>query len=228
MYTPPLTQHTCSDFTATIEALRPSDGDRSPEFAFLRRDRVYYAGEFGLLEQPGIAIIGSRRASRQGVLRARRLARLLVEHGIVVVSGLAEGIDAAAHRSALEHGGRTVAVIGTPLDRAFPAKNTALQERVWQEHLLVSPFPSGHRTGKADFPHRNQIMAFVSDASVVIEASERSGTLHQARACQKLGRPLFFARSLLDSGVTWPCRFLDEYPNARILESISDITSIYA
>jgi hypothetical protein len=91
--------------------------------------RLYAAGDVTLLGASFVAIVGSRRASPEGLRRAYQLARDLARHGVVVLSGLAEGIDRAAHESALEHGGRTVAVVGTPLDRAYPAANAALQVR---------------------------------------------------------------------------------------------------
>ena len=88
-----------------------------------------------------------------------RLARLVSEQGAVVVSGLADGIDRAAHEAAIHHGGKTIAVIGTPLDRVYSAKNRALQEAIAHSQLLLSQFPSGHPVTKANFPHRNRTMA---------------------------------------------------------------------
>ncbi len=125
------------------------------------------------------------------------------------MSGLARGVDTEALTSALESGGRTIAVIGTPLEKAFPAENGPLQERIYREQLLLSPFARGVEVQKYFFPIRNRVMAAISDATVIVEASDTSGTLHQAAECQRLGRWLFIARSVAeDTRLTWPSRFL--------------------
>jgi len=169
---------------------------------------LYYAGDIGLLARPGVSIVGTRKATSGGRSRAARLARDLVERGVVIVSGLAKGIDTTAHQTALDSGGQTIAVIGTPLSKASPAENGPLQETIWREHLLISPFAEGTQVFPSNFPQRNKIMAAVSDATVIIEATSESGTLHQARACQDLGRWLFILKSVLDSS-EWPKRFLN-------------------
>src|SRR5690606_8512690 len=163
----------------------------------LRFPVLYVAGKLDLLTRPAVAIVGSRKASPEAQQRTRRMAKALVEHGVVVMSGLAEGIDKAAHSAALECGGDTIAVIGTPLDKAYPAAHGALQEQVYREHLLVSPFPSGTRTYPSHFPERNKVMARLSAATVIIEATDTSGTLHQAAECERAGHPLFIARSVV-------------------------------
>lgn len=169
---------------------------------------VFVAGDQSLLKKPCIAIIGARKATPAGTQRARQLARQLVEEGVVIVSGLADGIDTAALTSAMDHDGRVVAVIGTPLDQAYPAKNKRLQEEIYRNHLLVSQFRSGSRVFPSNFPARNRTMAAISDASIVIEASDSSGTLHQAAECVRLGRWLGIAQSVIDDpSLTWPERF---------------------
>src|SRR5207247_10097113 len=102
--------------------------------------------------------------------------------GIVVVSGLARGVDTEALSAAIAAGGRVIAVIGTPIDKAYPAENKRLQEQIYSEHLLISQFPPGRRVYQSNFPERNKLMAAISDATVIIEAGETSGTLHQAAA----------------------------------------------
>lgn len=170
---------------------------------------VFVAGDTSLLKQPCIAVIGARKATPAGAQRARQLARHLVANSVVIVSGLAEGIDTAALSSAIESDGRVVAVIGTPLDQAYPAKNKRLQETIYRDHLLVSQFRSGGRVFPSNFPARNRTMAALSDASIVIEASDSSGSLHQAAECVRLGRWLGIAKSVLDDpDLTWPSRFL--------------------
>ena len=187
--------------------------------------RLFYAGELSLLQEPCVAIIGTRRVSEAGANRTRRLAREFVQAGIVVVSGLAAGVDAAAHTAAIEANGRTIAVIGTPLDRAYPPENARLQETIYRDHLLISQFSPGTRTFRASFPQRNKLMATLTDATVVMEASDTSGTLHQAAECTRLGRWLFIAKSVVDDeSLEWPRKFL-KYETCVPLTDISDITS---
>lgn len=180
---------------------------------------IYLAGDVSLTKERCIAVIGARKASDIGRRRARQLGRQLAENGIVVVSGLAEGIDTEALTGAMEAGGRVIAVIGTPLDQAYPAKNKALQEAIYRDHLLISQFAPGTRVFPSNFPARNRTMAAISDASVVIEASDTSGTLHQAAECQRLGRWLAVARSVVDDpALTWPAKFIGQ-PRTVVLES---------
>lgn len=167
--------------------------------------RLYYAGDLSLSWAPSVSIVGTRDASELGWRRAHRLARELVDAGIVVVSGLARGIDTAALTGAIENGGKTIAVIGTPLDKAYPAENADLQQEIYSNHLLVTPFRAGEPVFKGNFPKRNRVMAAISDATVIVEASDTSGTLHQAAECGKLGRWLFIAKSVVDDDrVSWP------------------------
>lgn len=130
-----------------------------------------------LRERPRVSIVGSRKPSPDGPKRAAELARVLTQHGALVMSGLAEGIDASAHITTLEAGGRTIAVIGTSLSEAYPTKHRSLQDRLMREHLVVSQFSEGHPTTRKNFPTRNRTMALVSDASVIVEAGEGSGSL---------------------------------------------------
>ena len=169
-------------------------------------DKSLAAGDKSLLQRgPRVSIVGSRRASREGLARAAKLARMLADRGIIVVSGLAEGIDTAAHLAAIESGGHTVAVLGTPLDKVYPAENRALQDRIMREHLAVSQFPPNSPGGRKCFPMRNRTMALLSDATVIVEAGESSGTLHQGWEALRLGRPLFLMESVTkNSELSWP------------------------
>jgi DNA processing protein len=184
---------------------------------------IHYAGDLEILRSKCVSIVGTREVSEMGYLRASRLARELVSFGVAVVSGLAKGVDTAALTSAIKHGGKTVAVIGTPLDKAYPAENARLQEEIWRTHLLVSPFRSGEAVFRSNFPKRNRVMAALSDATVIVEASDTSGTLHQAAECQRLGRWLFIMKSVAeDPALNWPKSFLDK-PKTMVLEKTSDI-----
>jgi DNA processing protein len=184
---------------------------------------LYMAGDRSLLGLPAVAIVGSRKASPDGLKRSAKLARGLAEHGIVTMSGLAEGIDQSAHRAALEANGKTVAVIGTPLTKAYPAAHAALQEEIYARHLLVSPFAAGERTFPSSFPLRNRVMARLSRATVIVEAGDTSGSLHQAAECLKVGRSLWIAKSVLDNKtLKWPERFMGK-PGVHVLERLDEL-----
>lgn len=187
---------------------------------------IYYAGDIELLNRPCVSIVGTREASEAGWLRSARLAKELAKAGAVTVSGLAKGIDTAALTSALENSGKVVAVIGTPLDKSYPAENSSLQERIWKNELLLSPFAIGETTFKSNFPKRNRVMAAITDATVIVEASDTSGTLHQAAECQRLGRWLFIMKSVVDNqNVTWPSKFIGK-PKTAILETMDDLFKV--
>ena len=127
--------------------------------------------------------------------------------------------------SAISAGGRTAGVTGTPLDTAYPAKNKRLQETLYRDHVLVSQFKKGERTFQSNFPKRNRLMALLSDATVVIEASDSSGTLHQASECLLLNRWLFIARSVAENtSLSWPARFFPS-ERCRILDSTEQLVS---
>lgn len=223
-YVPP-SDWKARDLRKFVSMYRPFNEQR--QLSWAEMEEHYYSGDLGLLDMPCVSIVGTRNVSKEGAQRARKLAKLLVSNEVVVVSGLAKGVDYNAHTAAIEAGGHTIAVIGTPLDKAYPAEHKRLQEEIYKKHLLISPFKHGKRTYPSDFPKRNRLMATISDATVIIEAGETSGTIHQASECKDLGRHLFFAKSLVENpDVTWPQRFLNGYENAKVLESIDDILSI--
>lgn len=169
---------------------------------------LYFAGDRNLVSRGArVSIVGSRKATPQGLRAAAELAAALVARGVTVVSGLAEGIDTAAHTATLEEGGYTVAVLGTPLDKVSPVKNRGLQDRLMREHLVISQFPVGSVVRPHNFPIRNRTMALLSDATVIVEAGEKSGSLHQGWEAFRLGRPLFVAEDVLNSALSWPREF---------------------
>ena len=144
---------------------------------------LFFKGDFSLLEfGRRVSVVGSRNVSEMGIKRTRFISNFLVDSQITVVSGLAEGVDTTAHLSAIERGGKTIAVIGTPLVQCFPVKNKKLQDQIANEHLLVSQFPENYSVTPKNFPIRNRTMALISDATIIIEASEKSGTKHQGWA----------------------------------------------
>jgi DNA processing protein len=210
---------------STIEAV-DAQRARITNGMLLRVPRLFCAGDVRLLDGPSVAIVGSRKATVEGQRRAAHLARVLVRDRVTVVSGLALGIDTAAHRAAIEAGGRTIAVIGTPLDKAYPKENVDLQETIYRDHLLVSPFQVGTKTPPSHFPERNRVMARLARATVIIEAGDTSGSLHQAAESLAVGHPVFISRSVIqDPKLKWPARFIGK-PNVYELESASDVLDV--
>jgi DNA processing protein len=162
------------------------------------------------LPSPRVSIVGSRKASPEGLETAAKVAKVLIRSQAVIVSGLALGIDSAAHKGTIAAGGKTIAVIGTPLNRFYPPQNADLQREIMRSHLVISQFPVGHKTMPRDFPIRNRTMALISDATVIIEAGESSGTLHQGWEALRLGRSLFIWRTILENKkLNWPQEMLD-------------------
>jgi len=151
-------------------------------------DRLWVAGDVDLLSRPAVAVVGSRRGTASGREMSRRIAAGVAARGVVVVSGCAYGVDAEAHRGALDVGGATVAVLGGGLDVAAPAGNRALAARIAREGCLVSEYPPGVAPGKHHFPKRNRIIAGLCRIVVVVEAASRSGALITARLALEAGR----------------------------------------
>jgi DNA processing protein len=172
--------------------------------------QLFLAGHGDIMRRgPRVSLVGSRKASPEGLRRAKALARRLAEHGIVVVSGLAAGIDRAAHEATIEAGGFTVAVLGTPLDQYYPKENRELQDLIAREHLLVSQFPHGYPVQPKNFPIRNRTMALLTDATVIVEAGQKSGSLHQGWEALRLGRLLFILESVAnDPALSWPAEMI--------------------
>lgn len=194
---------------------------------------LYLEGDVLLLsEGKRVSVVGSRKPSSEGRARARAVTRALVEQGITVVSGLADGIDTVAHETAIELGGSTIAVLGTPLSEAYPKSNLALLDRIKAEHLAVSQFPEGTPARRTNFPQRNRTMALISDATIIIEASEKSGTRHQGWEALRLGRMVFLLQSIVENpALIWPQEMIgygaqilrrDDLP--AVLEDIPNFT----
>ena len=172
---------------------------------------LYYQGWWDLVHSPAVAVVGTRKPSLGGLARTARLVRLLVADGITVVSGLAAGIDQKAHETALEANGRTFAVIGTPLSESYPKEHADLQRYLGEHFLVVSQVPvrryseQDYRSNRSFFPERNVTMSALTDATVIVEASDTSGTLYQARAALRQNRKLFILDNcFVNESVTWP------------------------
>lgn len=168
--------------------------------------KLYISSQKGIpLPEPRVAIVGSRNASPNGIGVAKEIARFLTRNHAVIVSGLAKGIDTIAHEAAIEENGSTVAVLGTPLDKTYPAENAFLQKKIMRDHWAISQFASGHPVQPKNFVIRNRTMALISDASMIIEAGEKSGSLHQGWEALRLGRPLFLSKEIMNnSSLNWP------------------------
>ena len=172
---------------------------------------LYYQGWWDLAASPSVAVVGTRKPSREGLSRTRRLVRELVRDGFTVVSGLAAGVDRMAHETAIEEGGRTIAVIGTPLSYSYPKENTELQRHIAEHFLIVSQVPlkryaeQDYRRNRSFFPERNVTMSALTEATIIVEAGETSGTLIQARAAIRQRRKLFVLDSCFrNPQLTWP------------------------
>lgn len=172
---------------------------------------LFIAGDADLCRNfAKVSVIGTRQVSAVGIKRTQDLVRLLVERGVVVVSGLALGVDACAHEAAIKNGGRTIAVLGTPLNQFYPKENAELQRVIMADHLAISQFKPGAPVQKKNFPIRNRTMALISHATVIIEAGEGSGTLHQGWEALRLGRPLFLLESITKRAeLTWPEKMMN-------------------
>lgn len=161
-------------------------------------------------EHPRVSIIGTRNPSQNGIDTARKIAQFLIERKVTIVSGLAKGIDTIAHTTAIQSEGKTIAILGTPVDKYYPAENRELQNEIGRNHLLVSEFASGVPIQRGNFPQRNRTMALLSHASVIIEAGKSSGTQHQGWEALRLGRPLFIMESLVqDTSLVWPQKLVE-------------------
>jgi len=212
-----------------LEIDRPTLAPKQMSFIAAADDaqdtELFYAGDLDLLKRPAVAVVGARDVSAEGAARARRIARDLALAGVTVVSGLAKGVDRNAHEAAIEAGGKTVAVIGTPLDKAYPVDHSDLQTLIAKKHLLVTPFRTGERVFQSNFPRRNKVMAALTDGSVIVEASDTSGTLHQVAECQRLGRWLFILRSVYDNpDLNWP-RSFGGYEKMVVVNEPADVIS---
>ena len=189
--------------TCTLEELVGPLNDVEKKYA---PKELYIAGKLSIpLPSPRSAVIGSRKASSEGLKAASDIARTLARRGVIIVSGLAEGIDTSAHKATIEEGGHTIAVLGTPLDRVYPKENFQLQDVIMHNHLAISQFPIGYPIQPKNFVLRNRTMALISNASIIVEAGDASGSLHQGWEALRLGRPLFIWSSTMNnSSLSWP------------------------
>ena len=186
-----------------------------PKCLWTRGDRRALAGT-------AVAVIGARAASPQGLVAAREIAADLARSGVVVVSGLARGVDSAAHQGALDSGGFTIAVLGTGIDRVYPAENAALAEQIAAKGLLMTEFSPGAAPEDWHFPRRNRIISGLSKAVVVVEAREQSGSLITARLAADQGRDVMAVPGTIVGGINRGANALLR-DGAKLVESAVDI-----
>jgi DNA processing protein len=183
---------------------------------------LYVQGQVGLLNRRSLAIVGSRNASAQGVDNARAFGAHLSRQGWTIVSGLAFGIDAAAHEGGLQGAGSTVAVVGTGLDRVYPARHRTLAHRIASDGVLVSEFAPGTPPLAPNFPQRNRIIAGLARGTLVVEAALKSGSLITARQAAEYGREVFAVPGSIHSPLSRGCHALIRQ-GAKLVESADDI-----
>lgn len=202
-----------SDYPANLRTVH----DRPP--------LIFLAGRLETRDARSIAVVGARQATREGRATAGAIAAHLVDSGYTAVSGLAAGIDTTVHTAALTRGGRTIAVIGTGLRRFYPPQNGSLQRRIAEVGAVVSQFWPDAPPTRRSFPMRNAVMSGMTLASVVVEASQTSGSRIQARLALEHGRPVFLLESLLTH--PWAEEFAAR-PGAHVVRSPAEITAIVA
>lgn len=152
---------------------------------------LYYEGNLGFVNEPGIAIVGSRKCTAYGKTVAKSIGRKAAENDIVVISGLARGIDTEGHKGALEGNGKTIAVLGGGIDCYYPVQNRALQDAIRKDGLLLSENPWNYLPQPFDFPRRNRIISALAESVVVVEAPHRSGALITAEAAEEQGKQVY-------------------------------------
>ena len=187
-----------------------------------RPPMVFMAGRLTPADARGVAVVGARKATDAGLQTATNFARHLAANGYTVISGLAAGIDTAAHTGALAQGGRTVAVIGTGLARAYPPESEHLQRRLANEYAVISQFWPESPPSRRSFPMRNAVMSGVALATVVVEASETSGARMQARLALAQGRPVFLL-DVLTRRQQWAREYATR-PGTHVISEPAEVT----
>ncbi len=185
---------------------------------------LYVDGDPEILHLPALAIVGSRNPSKGGERNAFEFARHLTSVGFTIVSGLAQGIDTAAHRGALAAGGKTIAFLGHGIDRIYPASNKDLAEEIAANGALVSEFPLGTHPGKENFPQRNRLISGLSLGTLVVEAARRSGSLITARLAAEQGREVFALPGSIHNPLARGCHELIRQ-GAKLVETSDDIVN---
>ncbi|MDR5591214.1 DNA-processing protein DprA [Christiangramia sp. SM2212] len=195
-------------------------------------DKIFWEGDFNLLTSgTRVSVVGSRKVSDKGKIRTQIITETLVSEGYIVVSGLAHGVDTIAHQTAIANQGKTIAVLGTPLDKVYPKENDQLLENIKKNHLAVSQFPINYPVTPKNFPIRNRTMALISDATIIIEATDKSGTRHQAWEALRLGRQVFLMENIVkNSEISWVSKMIhygaQVLTRDNVIESLNEIPQV--
>lgn len=207
-----------------VSIVTPADEDYPPPLRTIHDPplALYLRGAWKPSDRHTVAIVGSRRMTRYGAETAERFARGLAQCGFTIVSGLARGIDTAAHRACLAAGGRTMAVLGGALDRLYPPENAALADEAAAHGALISEFPFGREPDKTTFPMRNRLISGLSRGVLVVEAGLTSGALISANQALEQGREVFAVPGRIDSPTSHGCHALIKQ-GACLVETIDDI-----
>lgn len=218
----PAMQRRVADLRADVVTLR------DPAYPQLLREipdpplALHVRGDVTLLERPALAIVGSRRASPYAINVAQHLARQLVGSGLVIVSGMASGVDAASHHAALDAGGATIAVLGTGIDVIYPRSNARLLRCIVDHGLVVTEFPPATPPLKEHFPIRNRVISGISYGTVVVEATRRSGSLITARLAAEQNREVFAVPGSIFSAGSEGTHRLVQY-GAKLVHDADDV-----
>lgn len=193
-------------------------------------EMFYYKGDLSLLENKSVSIVGARKMTKQGAARTHKLAKLLAKK-YTIISGLAEGIDTVALTTAIQENGSVIGVIGTPINKYYPITNRRLQDTIGKKHLLISQVPmykyeyQSFASKRFYFPERNITMAALSEATIIVEASDTSGTHTQAKACFEQGKKLIILNSCFENpNIKWPHKYLSR--GAYRASTIEEILNI--
>ncbi len=210
------------------ETIRLGDAAYPPLLAGIKDPPavLYVSGDPAVLSTPSIAVVGTRKASPYGAWCAYELGKRAASYGITVVSGMASGIDAAAHRGALDGGGKTVAVLGSGLDICYPSSNRPLYEAIPKNGALVSELPFGLQPMRSTFPSRNRIISGLSSGVAVVEAALKSGSLITAEHAVQQGREVLAVPGNLNQIFSYGCNKLIR-DGAMILTSFDDILDLF-
>jgi len=196
---------------------RLKDSKDYPYFLFCR-------GKIDLLFRKSVSVIGTRTPKDITISSVERVCKVLISKDLTVVSGLAKGIDSVAHRYAIEYGGDTIGVIGTPLNIYYPKENKLIQEYIEKEGLVISQYAPSQNVKPWFFLNRNDLMSVVSLMTIVMEASDRSGTLSQARSTLRNNRLLLLPKSLYDyPKYNWPKKFVKNNKNIHVFGNVKDL-----
>ena len=217
------------DTAALVRALRSNVVMLAdPEYPPLLREifdpplALHVRGDASLLSLPSIAVVGSRRASPYAVNAAQHLARQLVPAGLAIVSGLALGVDAASHEAALDCGGKTIAVLGTGIDIVYPPANKRLFRRIAEKGVIATEFAPGTPPRRENFPIRNRIISGLSQGTIIVEATRRSGSLITARMAAEQNREVFAVPGSIFSDATEGTHRLVQ-TGAKLVHDVTDV-----